>query len=141
MLQLTTEDTTANWQAKLQHVIDQLADALPKESEVMARDEKPAAEAETSTGATVGDGAQGAETGVGDEAAPQQDDAAKPPADKTPSEAAEEHNPGVPASEAGTPALARASRPHVLWTAFFQSDGVGDLPAKEDSLAGVFYCR
>lgn len=149
MLQLTTEDSTGNWKAKLERVIDQLADALPTESEVMAPDEKPA-EAGTSTGATAGDCAQGAETVEGSEAASQEDEAVENPAvpseavHEAASETAAEHNLGTrqsPASEAETPALARPSRPHVLWTAFFQSDGVGNLPASDDSPAGVFYCR
>lgn len=149
MLQLTTEDSTGSWKAKLQHVIDQLADALPTGSAVMAPDEKPA-EAGTSTGATVSNCAQGAETVEGSKAASQEDEAVKPPAvplegvHEAASETAMEHNLGAsqsPASEAGIPALARASRPRVLWTAFFQSDGVGNLPANDDSPAGVFYCR
>ena len=46
-----------------------------------------------------------------------------------------------PASTAAT-LNEEAGRPHVLWTAFFQSDGTSaEAPAADDTLQGVTYCR
>lgn len=157
VVQLTTEDIEGDWKAKLRYILKQLADDAPPA--VSAKDGFPSAHGDATTSSEQNtqdvqafpSGAAPEQAAAAEQAAPLEGSSQAAAstervtdqldADDTASTETATSAQPLPTADKADKAATAAQRPHVLWSAFFLSDGPGEQVPETTTNTGVFYCQ